>query len=188
MNKEELRQELEKYETWKMEHPTAWLPTSKERVDQYLNALEPKQPELIKGQWYRRLDIKNTYLVWMGGEDTYGFWRDEFRDKLAWQSEYQPVELMNNDEVFEILKAEAIKRGIWDCPIVGLVSEVYDGNKSFSPMFGSISGVLWSEYGGVFQDGTWATKYVPTPPNSIELKGISEVFQDFTNELKKRGL
>jgi hypothetical protein len=123
---------------------------------------EAFKPTLEVGKWYKGVgsDMENAlvYLNEFNSRNNYGFgcfsrgWVDEFEVSMVnkWtRATYEEVEIA--------LTAEAIKRGVWDAPMVQATTRLIDEYGTFNEVFDIVNNVLWSRYGRVFEKGEWAT-------------------------------
>jgi len=137
----------------------------------------PKYFALLETEWLKHFAGS---IVFRTGENTgygvgsSGIWKvfDENTKNQRWSfntcpQNWQPA---TEEEVKEMLIAEAKSRGIWDCPIVsvnGLEWVEWHGN--YNQEFDFSENQLWSKYGLVFEKGKWATP--------IEEKSNSTTFE-----------
>jgi len=142
--------------------------TAKEVVHAYENPQWLKdnfkecfETELEVNRWYKYSDrigfivyiekvLSNTLIKGYGISNCWNDSREWVKEGL------QPA---TEKEVEEALVKEAIKRGIWDCPISYARDKKAD-TRIYLESFRD--NILWSRYGRVFDNGVWATSLIPT--------------------------
>lgn len=112
--------------------------------------------KLEVGRWYK---FKDCLFCYQKESNVYGFSSGEW-DKcsnVAWSwDQREGVLKATEQEVFEALANEAVKRGIYNIPIS--YSRYKNSNLAiYRENFDSDNNILWSKYGRVFDNGTWAT-------------------------------
>jgi len=117
------------------------------------------ESELVVGKWYK--STHGSLLCFQGkysqidNSGSYGFnTKNEWYENIGVCKDYK-YKPATEQEVFEALKNEAVKRGLWNVPI-----SYQDFLKADTPDFDEIfdfeNNILWSRYGRVFDNGTWS--------------------------------
>jgi hypothetical protein len=119
--------------------------------------------------WVRRNNM--TAIVYRTGNASgYGLiggsWLNNDKWSFCYFSEYwQPA---TEEEVKEMLIAEAKRRGVWDCEIKNHANGTrFSGYVSFDEEFAFKSNKLFSKYGLIFDNGEWATPIEEDKPNPV---------------------
>jgi len=135
----------------------------------------PEVFELPETGWFKNKWTKSVYFK-TGLSSGYGFlhstkWRDGFVDT---NFDTQPLDWQpaTEQEVKELLIAEAKRRGVWDCPIIDpnevkMKNDFNFDNEGFSMKYN----MLHSNYGLVFGNGKWATPIEEEKTETIQLFG-----------------
>jgi hypothetical protein len=97
------------------------------------------EEEMQQGKWYKR---DNELLVWNNGGITYGFNNSGDYSILMHYTVSVDSILATEEEVFEALKNEAIKRG-------------YKGKFNYTPFCNT----LWTGLDAVFSNGKWSETF-----------------------------
>jgi hypothetical protein len=123
--------------------------------------------------WVRR-DNMSAIVYRTGKASGYGLLGGRWLDNDGWTFSYFPDSWQpaTEQEVKEMLIAEAKRRGVWDCEMVnplGTISTDDFGRGFIEFMFEENQ--LWSQYGLVFDNGKWATKLEEPKTETIHLFG-----------------
>lgn len=139
----------------------------KAACSEWKTKIEKEFPKLFKkeglqiGKWYkskRTSCIAFVQEVYSKDFKAYGFddemrWTDSCK---MWTNDFSSWELATEEEVFDALKKESIKRGIWNVPII-----YPDGRTTYlddlTIYFDLENNWLRSKYGIVFENGVFAT-------------------------------
>jgi len=132
----------------------------------------PEVFELPKKSWVKHKD--GTIVYRTGRASGYGLLGGSWLDNDGWTFSYfseswQPA---TEEEVKEMLIAEAKRRGVWDCEIKNHANGTrFTGYVSFDEEFAFKSNKLFSKYGLIFDNGKWATKLEKPKTETIHLFG-----------------
>lgn len=164
----------------------------KKRIEEVLPELFPKN-ELIVGKWYKKGDAISMFNG--VGEHSYGIHSNgSWVDRHFWFGCSKSIErwqAATEQEVFDALKAEAVKRGFkegveYNCNgIRGRNDNVKCGNIETAKQstFGSI-GLFCTNNGWIYDSGKWATIIDKTPDDLkalIEKYGKEEILKLLKN-------
>ena len=143
--------------------------------------MQDEFPEVFKletHRWYRvnhpSMQDAIVFLQEEGMPHTFGFnhegeWTDFYaNDLLHTRYRKDVVRPATNDEVKKALIDEAIRRGVWDRPMVSAVSKNIIDSGTYYEAFDLKGNVLWSRYGRVFDNGEWATALELTTEERLE--------------------
>lgn len=137
---------------------------TKETIIKY--KMKDEFPEVFKvklevGKWYKFL---GNLCVHSGGTKTYGFWNEEFRNNIS----FGPFDFEDNDivkateqEVFEALKNEAVRRGFVGKDIYIKIGDRQYCLESEIGKFQLASNLFFYQGAKIFKNGTWA-EIIPT--------------------------
>ena len=104
-----------------------------------------------------------VFLQENGMRYTHGFnhycnWTDIYsNDHLHSKYNNDIVRLATADELKKVLTDEAVRRGVWNKPMVSVSGLVKYNDCGFAETYDYEKDALWSSYGKVYEGGYWAT-------------------------------
>lgn len=95
------------------------------------------------------------------GFNHYGEWTQEYNNgNLHTTYSNDIVRLATADELEKALTAEAVRRDVWNKPMMTPSGNRKDSDCGFAKTYDHVKDVLWSSYGQVYRAGVWATPIV----------------------------